>query len=404
MWLLQGSGKRVITKFGHLYAGHVDMENLGFNGTPADDRLYSNEHLVSVFEKAETLAQLMNKTGYDTLWLAEHHFQVEGYECIPNILMLSVDLAHRVERIRFACGFNVTPTWHPLRLAEDFATADILTGGRVIFGVGRGYHSREVETFGAPLIDRNANRDLFEEQVEIIFKAFSQDSFSHHGKHYDIPPSVPYRGYELEEITLVPRPLNLPVETWQPIVSGNQRGLDFMAKHGIKGIVGGGTIGEGTSHEVIQTWQRTLARHGRETRLGEDLILEFNIYLADTVEQAKREAQVLLEENMKVYAPLGMVPELTEEQIRSTADPRQAVAAGLPNIDDAMGRGGWLCGPPELIGEALMEVQEKYPGVEEIHVHNAILATPMSVELEQLEWFGNEVIPMFKRQAAAMRG
>jgi len=62
--------------------------------------------------------------------------------------------------------------WHPLRLAEDYAMADILTGGRVIFGVGRGYHTREVETFGAPLLDQNANREMFEEGVEVIFEAF----------------------------------------------------------------------------------------------------------------------------------------------------------------------------------------------------------------------------------------
>ena len=58
--------------------------------------------------------------------------------------------------------------WHPLRLAEDYAMADILTGGRVIFGVGRGYHTREVETFGAPLIHQNANREMFEEGVEVL--------------------------------------------------------------------------------------------------------------------------------------------------------------------------------------------------------------------------------------------
>ena len=85
--------------------------------------------------------------------------------------------------------------------------ADILTNGRVIFGVGRGYHTREVETLGGPLLDVEANREIFEEQVEIIFKAFNEESFSHQGKYYTIPPRVPYRGYELEEITLVPRPL-----------------------------------------------------------------------------------------------------------------------------------------------------------------------------------------------------
>ncbi len=67
--------------------------------------------------------------------------------------------------------------WHPLRLAEDFATADILTNGRVVFGVGRGYHTREVETFGSPMLDADAdaNRELFEEQ-EIVLKAFNHDS------------------------------------------------------------------------------------------------------------------------------------------------------------------------------------------------------------------------------------
>ena len=116
-----------------------------------------------------------------------------------------------------------------------------------MFGVGRGYHTREVETFGAPMQDANANRELFEEQVEIIFKAFNQETFSHKGKHYTLPPAVPYRGYDLKELTLVPRPVNRPVECWQPIVSANPRGLDFMVRHGIKGVVGGGaaTMAEG---------------------------------------------------------------------------------------------------------------------------------------------------------------
>ena len=73
---------------------------------------------------------------------------------------------------------------HPIRLAEDYATADHLTDGRIIFGVGRGYHSREIETFGAPILDQAANRELFEEQVEVLFKAFNEKSFSHKGKHY----------------------------------------------------------------------------------------------------------------------------------------------------------------------------------------------------------------------------
>src|SRR5260370_27610518 len=86
--------------------------------------------------------------------------------------------------IKIGCGFNICPMWHPLRLAEDYATADILSGGRITFGVGRGYHTREVATFGSPLLDQPANRELFEEHVDILFQAFNNDSFSHEGKHY----------------------------------------------------------------------------------------------------------------------------------------------------------------------------------------------------------------------------
>ena len=222
-----------------------------------------------MFPKSEAIAKLMDRTGYDIFWLAEHHFQREGYECIPNVLMLALHLCHLTKNIKIGCGFNIAPMWHPFRMAEDYATADWLTGGRVVFGVGRGYHTREVEAFGAPMLDQNANRELFEEQVEIIFKSFNQRAFSHQGKHYTIPPRVPYRGYELKEITLVPRPKTLPVECWQPVVSASQRALDFMAKHGIKGIIGGGAAPGGANEKVVHAFREARARAGRETELGE---------------------------------------------------------------------------------------------------------------------------------------
>src|SRR6266851_5085617 len=205
----------MIDKFMTVYAGHIDIPDHGQDATPANDRRYNNDQLASVFDKTEAIAKQMDRLGYDMMWLAEHHFQHEGYECLPNILMIAVHLAHVTKQLKIGCGFNIAPMWHPLRLAEDFAVADILTKGRTVFGVGRGYHSREVETFGAPMLDAEANRALFEEQVEIVMKAFREESFSHKGTHYTLPPSVPYRGYELKELTLVPRPVH-PVETWQP--------------------------------------------------------------------------------------------------------------------------------------------------------------------------------------------
>jgi alkanesulfonate monooxygenase SsuD/methylene tetrahydromethanopterin reductase-like flavin-dependent oxidoreductase (luciferase family) len=390
----------MITKFDTLYAGHVDMSDVGYAGTPVNDRNFSNDHLATAFDKAEAIAVLADRMGYDAFWMAEHHFQPEGYECIPNLLLFHVHLAHLTKNIRLGCGFNIAPMWHPLRLAEDFATADILTGGRVIMGVGRGYHTREVETFGAPLLNQEGNRDLFEEQVEIIFKAFNEPSFSHHGKHYDLPPNVPYRGYDLKEITLVPRPKNLPVECWQPIQGGGERALNFMAKHGIKGVIGGGVAEGGVMDEVMVNYRAALARYGHETELGGDLSVGFQFYLADTQEEAIKAASAYYEENVKMFGPLRLHRGLSEQQMIEIADRKLAPNAGLPTLEAAVKSGAFLAGPPELVIEQLKTVESNYPGLERLDVGHPV-GTPQNVILEQLEWFAKKVMPAFKGKVEA---
>ena len=384
----------MITKFSTLYAGHVDLGDMGQDATPANERRYSNQHLASVFEKTEALARAMDDLGYYALWLAEHHFQYEGYEAIPNILMAFVHLAHVTRRLKFGCGFNITPMWHPLRLAEDFATADILTGGRVIFGVGRGYHTREVETFGAPMLNADANRELFEEQVDIVMKAFRAESFSHSGKHYTLPPAVPYRGYELRELTLVPRPLHQPVECWQPIVSASARGLDFMIQHRIRGIIGGGaaTMAEGP----IKGYQQAAERAGINLALGEDLCLGIFFHLAETREKAIREATPWYEEHVKMFAPLGFVPGITPEQVRAAAARGGWKAAGIPDLEHFTRTGAWFCGPPEELVAHLQGLETRYPGLEYVNVSSS-MGTPKAVMLEQLTWFAREVMPKLRR-------
>ena len=392
----------MITRFGSLFAGHVDLDNIGFEGTPVNDRWLSDEHIATIFDKSEAIATTMDRLGYSTFWAAEHRFQREGYECIPNLLMLFVHLAHLTKNIKFGCGFNVAPMWHPLRMAEDFAMADHMTGGRVIFGVGRGYHSRENEVLGAPstALDNEGNRELFEDQVELMLKSFHERSFSHHSKNYDIPPRIPYRGYELEEISLVPRPLHLPVECWQPVVSATQRGLDFMAKHNIKGIIGGGAAAGGATAKVMHAWQDALRRVGRETELGADLIVGFTYHIAETEQKAIEQARPYFEENMKMFAPLGFVRGLSDDQIEAIADPKRARSANLPTLEQAIEAGSWLCGPPELIIEKLQDVQDRYPGLEEVNV-GSVIGTPQSVILEQLELFAREVMPAFQSQDRA---
>jgi alkanesulfonate monooxygenase SsuD/methylene tetrahydromethanopterin reductase-like flavin-dependent oxidoreductase (luciferase family) len=383
-----------ISKFDSLYAGHVDMDNVGYGGLPVNDRRFPNEQLAGVFDKAEAMAKLMDRLGYDTFWMAEHHFQREGYECIPNVLMTALHLAHLTRRLRLGCGFNICPMWHPLRLAEDYATADILSGGRITFGIGRGYHTREVETFGAPLLDQPANRELFEEQVEIIFKAFNNDSFSHQGKHYTIPARVPYRGYDLKDLTLVPRPLRRPVECWQPIQGGSERALDFMARIGIQGLVGGGSAEGGAMHSVVVKWQEAHKRRGIDLELGERLCFGFHFYLADSREQGIREAAKYYEENMKMFGELRLVRALTEAQIEIMRDPRRAPAAKLPRIEDAINSGGVLCGSPAQVVEHLKALERRYPGLDRISVSLSV-GVPKAVCLEQLERFATEVMPEF---------
>src|SRR5205809_3001175 len=348
----------MINKFMTVYAGHIDIPDHGQDATPANDRRYNNDELASVFDKTEAIAKVMDELGYDTLWLAEHHFQHEGYECLPNILMLAVHLAHITKQLRIGCGFNIAPMWHPLRLAEDYATADILTKGRTVFGVGRGYHSREVETFGAPIIDQEANRELFEEQVEIVFKAFNNESFSHKGKHYAIPADVPYRGYQLKELTLVPRPVNLPVECWQPIVSASTRGIEFMLRHGIRGLVGGGaaTMAEGP----IQAYQRVANSMGLNLKLGEGLAIGVSFSLAKTREQAIREMLPYYEEHVKMFAPLGFVPGITPAQVEAAARRGGWDAAGVPTLDHYLKLGSWFAGTPDDLVAHLKSFEERY--------------------------------------------
>ncbi len=390
----------MIRHFSTLYAGHIDLGDMGQDATPANERRYSNDQLAAVFEKTEALARAADDLGYYALWLAEHHFQHEGYECLPNILMEGVHLAHVTKRLRIGCGFNITPMWHPLRLAEDFAMADILTGGRVIFGVGRGYHTREVETLGGPMLDAEANREVFEEQVEVVLRAFREESFSHRGKHYVLPPAVPYRGYELREITLVPRPIHQPVECWQPVVSASRRGLDFMARHDIKGIIGGGaaTMAEGP----IGAYRDAFARAGRDLALGENLSLGLYFHFADSRERALREMTPWFEEHVKMFAPLGFVPGITEDQIRAVAKRGGWAAAGAPRLEDFTRTGAWYCGPPEGFVAYLKDLEQRYPGLAYVNV-NSSMGTPEAVCLEQLAWLAKEVMPHFP-QAKAVGG
>lgn len=377
----------MIKRFSVLYVGQIDLENTGLDGTPADERRYPNERLVGAYDNAVALAKHMDELDYYCLWTAEHHFQREGYECFPNLILLGVHLAGLTKRLKFGGAFNVVPMWHPLRLAEDFAMADILTGGRLIFGVGRGYHSREVETFGAPVIDNDANKELFEEQMEIIFKAFNEDSFSHKGKHYTIPADVPYRGYQLKDITLVPRPINNPVEIWQPIASG--RTLEYIARKGIKGMVA--LTGELLVNQLFSSYRDIAAEEGRELALGQDMALGIGYYIAGSQQEAIDTVRPYHDERYKWFAPFGFV-RYTDSQGRAWGTP--GAPSRAPTIEEGVEQKVWYCGEPDGFIQFLRDIEERYPGLEDV-VLQWPEGMPWLEYKEQLSRFAKDVMPAF---------
>lgn len=380
----------MIKDFSVLYVGNIDLDNVGLEGTPADDRRYTNEHLMASLDTATRVAKLMDELNFYALWMAEHHFQREGYETIPNLMMMGMYLATQTKRLKLGAAFNVVPAWNPIRLAEDFAMADILTDGRVIFGVGRGYQSREVESLGAPLIDNDANREYFEEAMEVIFKAFNQESFSHKGKHFTIPAEVEFRGYDVKEITLVPRPKYLPVEMWQPIVSG--RTIDFIARNGIKGVVG--LTGETLVTEVFDQFRQACASHGRDLIPGQDLALELGFYLADSQKEAMDKLRPYHDERYKWFAPFGFV-RYADEQGRSWGTP--GAPARTPLLEDGVQQKAWICGTPQDFIDLLHELEEKYPGLEHIILHWAE-GMPREEFMDQLRKFAADVMPEFTKR------
>lgn len=380
----------MITKFSGLFVGQIELDNIGLGGTPADERRYANERFAEVYWTARDVAQTMDELGYYCLWTAEHHFQHEGYEVLPNLIQLGLWLATQTRRLKFGCAFNVLPMWHPIRIAEDYAMADIVTGGRVIMGIGRGYHTREVETFGAPLVDQAANREFFEEQYELMMKCFEEESFSHRGKYFTVPADVDYRGYRLREITCIPRPIHRPVEVWMPIASG--KSIDWMAQKNLKAMV---TLnGEKITEQMLTQYRDACARHGRAKQLGEDVCWGVGLYLADSQAEGVRRLEPSHDERYKWFAPFGFV-RYADEQGRSWGTP--GAPARIPTLAEGVKQKAWLVGRPEDVIEEIRAVEAKYPGLDQMMIHWAEGLSPKEFK-EQLTWFAREVMPAFTQR------
>ena len=130
-----------------------------------------------------------DELGYSTAWFAEHHFS--NYCLCASPLMMVAHCASITQRIRLGTAVVVLPLYNPARLAAEIATADALSNGRLMLGIGAGYQPYEFERFG---VDIARNLEMTEELCDILDLAFSRDFFSYSGKHYRIPEThIPVR-------------------------------------------------------------------------------------------------------------------------------------------------------------------------------------------------------------------
>lgn len=96
----------MIKRFSVLYAGQIDLDNVGADGTDPGTRRYGNDQFIQTYDNVMALAKQMDDSGFNCLWMAEHHFQREGYECIPNLTLLGTHLAAHTKNLKFGAAFS----------------------------------------------------------------------------------------------------------------------------------------------------------------------------------------------------------------------------------------------------------------------------------------------------------
>ncbi len=231
------------------------------------------ESTKAIYDKALDQIAYAEELGFDSVWLAEHHFSNYGFS--PNPLLLAVKAAQVTKRVRIGTAVLVLPLWHPVRLAEDIAMVDVLTEGRLEVGIGRGYQIHEFDAFGT---DLNESRLMYEESVDILLNAFSCESFSHSGSYYRIPELVTY-----PKVVQKPHP---PI--W--VAAQNPDSVKSTAAHGFNLF----TSGAGRPFEMLatvgQAYREAAEKAGHNVN-DLEFSVQNQIYITETDEEALEAAE-----------------------------------------------------------------------------------------------------------------
>lgn len=185
----------------------------------------------AIYREAVDLCVLAERVGFDSVWTSEHHFLDDGY--MPSLLVLSAAIAQATERVQIGTGVLLAPLHHPLRLAEDAATVDVLSGGRLILGLGAAWRVEELELFGVGATERPGR---MRETVAILRGAWSGEVFTHRGRYFSF-----------ERVAITPKP-ERPVPIW---IGGFAPGAVRRA-----GRIADGFFGSSTGTAGIEAFQR----------------------------------------------------------------------------------------------------------------------------------------------------
>ena len=238
---------------------------------PLPRRHFKPDVAVRTYEEHLAAWEAMDRIGYDGVGFNEHHTSPYGLMNSPNLMAAAA--AQRTRRLKLLIYGNLLPLHDPLRLAEELAMLDCLSGGRIVSGFARGI-PREHNVYRVPLRDSRAR---FEEAWEIVRRAWTEESFSYTG-----------RFWSYENVAIWPRPVQQPhPPVWVP-VTGSKETIEWAGRWNVP-ITPGLVPTRGLREDIIRYYDQCLARHGHELT-PEHLIIQASAYVADSKAQAVREA------------------------------------------------------------------------------------------------------------------
>ena len=353
-------------------------------------------------------AVLCDQAGWEHLWLGEHHFGVSGRDNSPNPFMLACDLGARTERLRLGIAVVVLPLWHPLRAAENIALMDQMLRGRVEIGFGRASQPHEVVTFNPAADPRNesGSREVFAESLEIVRTACTEKFFSFRGKHYELPPAgVTWasregveespewiRDGEVYRLHMVPEPYTRPHPPFWMAVS-TEPSVRVTAKLGLKPIVWR------QSSLMIKGWIESYAEvfEAKGTPLpnpASNWAVLRNIYVAPTMEQARREYEPVIMGSLRYRAADPW------RALRAHLDPGEEQTPEMKLDFDFLQNRSMICGSPEFVGEKLLELED-ITGIQTVLAGVGTVGLSQKKLLRCLELFSEQVMPRVEQAASA---